>query len=129
MKYSPRTIPTTKRDWLDAAVFVRAHAPDGVFPAWSGLDFDGAFQRLILGLDNLRRGLGEELYAQLQDMLQQSIAHFDEGFARGGIKTEAGLDALKLGSWLMQDIDEVLSGDEPFAYPKALYRWPHPTIN
>lgn len=111
MKYSENTVPKTKRELRDTIVFTFAHAPDLKFPDWCGLDFDGAFQRLFRGIENLRNKLGAEKADQLIDMLAQAKAHYEAG-------------EQKKGTPLMQDIDMVIINRRPFAYPKELYRWP-----
>ncbi len=77
--------------------------------------YDEAWEELRLNLDRLRKKLGDVRYAQLTEMAAQAKAHYDaetkdehQGF---------------LGSWLMQDIEQVVKGKPPFAYPEELYRW------
>ena len=83
--------------------------------------YDEAWEELRLSLDHLHKKLGEARYAQLVEMVAQAKAHFDaeaederQGF---------------LGSWLMQDIEQVVRGKTPFAYPEELYRWPRSNDN
>lgn len=78
--------------------------------------YDEAWEEFRLNLDHLRGKLGEARHAQLVEMAVQAKAHYDaesqdqhHGF---------------LGSWLMQDIEQVIKGKPPFAYPQELYRWP-----
>ena len=111
MKYSERTIPKSRGQLRDAMVFTQVHAYDHSFADWSGLDLDGAFYRLSRGVETLRGRLGDAKADQVLDMLHQAKAHFDGGQG-------------KLGSWLMQDTEEVIYDRRPFAYPKDLYRWP-----
>src|SRR6185369_8028452 len=103
MKYSENTIPKTPGQLRDAMVFTQTHAGSGVFPDWSGLDFDGAFQRLFRGVEDLRKRFGNAKADQLVDMLRQAIAHYQAGDR-------------KLGSWLMQDAEEIIYDRQPFAY-------------
>ena len=87
---------------------------------WSSLD---------KSLAHLRGKLGKGRYAQLVDMAVQAKAHYDAGYAKGpkpGLRPqpgEPGSDQIKLGSWLMQDMEQVVKGKSPFAYPEELYRW------
>jgi hypothetical protein len=111
MKYSDNTVPKSLGQLRDAMTFTLVHAYDNSFPDWCGLDLDGAFHRLFLGIENLRRRFGDSKADQLLDMLQQAKTHFVAGEG-------------KLGSWLMQDAEEVVSDRRPFAYPRELYRWP-----
>lgn len=74
------------------------------------------WESLDQSLDHLRTKLGQPRYAKLVEMAAQAKAHYDaeaqdeqQGF---------------LGSWLMQDIEQVVKGKPPFAYPEELYRWP-----
>jgi hypothetical protein len=78
--------------------------------------YDEGWESLSQSLDHLRGTLGQVRYAQLVDMVAQAKTHYDaeakdehQGF---------------LGSWLMQDIEQVVKGKSPFAYPAELYRWP-----
>jgi hypothetical protein len=129
MKYSERTIPKTAGELRDAVTFVMAHAPDHGFPDWTGLDFDGGFERLFLGVENLRRRFGDTKADQLQDMLRQAKQHFNDGHALGGEQGQPGFLNIGWGCWLMQDVSEVIGDRPPFAYPEDLYRWPRPSIN
>lgn len=78
--------------------------------------YDEGWESLSQSLDHLRGKMGQVRYAQLVEMAAQAKAHYDaeaedehQGF---------------LGSWLMQDIEQVVKGKSPFAYPEELYRWP-----
>lgn len=123
MKYSTGTIPSTKGGLRDAVTFTMAYAPDYFFPDWTGLDFDGAFEQLFLGVDNLRRKFGDAKADQLLDMLHQAKAHFEWGHEHGSEQGQAGLRGSQLGCRLMQDIDMVIADRQPFSYPRELYRW------
>jgi hypothetical protein len=62
------------------------------------------------------------------DMATQAKAHFEEGYAKGYVRKPGdtsvpGLEDVKLGSWLMQDMGELLRGRPQFAYPPELWRW------
>lgn len=111
MKYSENTIPKSIGQLRDAISFTRAYSVEGSFPDWCGLDFEGAFYQLFRGIENLRRRFGNAKANQLIDMLEQTKAHFEAGEGH-------------LGSWLMQNVQEVISDRRPFAYPTDLYRWP-----
>ncbi|WP_324741836.1 hypothetical protein U8326_01100 [Tsuneonella sp. CC-YZS046] len=92
--------------------------------------YDEGWDSLRQSLDHLRRKLGDARYAQLIEMTEQAKAHYDDGYAMGpkpGVRPapgDAGSEHIKLGSWLMQDIEQVVKGKPPFAYPEDLYRWP-----
>jgi hypothetical protein len=77
--------------------------------------YDEAWEELSLSLDHLRKKLGEDRYAQLVEMLAQAKAHYD---ARDADEHQSFL-----GSWLMQDIEQVIKKKPPYAYPEELYRW------
>jgi hypothetical protein len=115
MKYSENTIPKTQGELLDAMIFTLAHAENLAFPEWTGLDFDGAFQRLFRGVENLRKRFGDAKADKVLDMLQQAKSHFEQGPVDEQHKF--------WGSWLMQDIAEVIKDKAPFAYPPELWRW------
>lgn len=78
--------------------------------------YEEAWEQRRLTLDHLRGKLGEDRYAQLVEMLAQAKAHYD---ARDADKPQSFL-----GSWLMQDIEQVIKKKPPYAYPEELYRWP-----
>ena len=78
--------------------------------------YDEAWEERRQSLNHLRSKLGEVRYAQLVEMLAQAKAHYD---ARDADEHQSFL-----GSWLMQDIEQVIKGKPPYAYPEELYRWP-----
>ena len=78
--------------------------------------YDEAWKELHLSLDHLRGKLREARYAQLVEMLAQAKAHYD---ARDADEHQSFL-----GSWLMQDIEQVIKNKPPYAYPEELYHWP-----
>lgn len=78
--------------------------------------YDEAWEERHQSLNHLRSKLGEVRYAQLVEMLAQAKAYYD---ARGADEHQSFL-----GSWLMQDIEQVIKGKPPYAYPEELYRWP-----
>lgn len=132
MKYSESTVPKTVGQLRDAVTFVMAHAPDHGFPEWTGMDFDGGFERLFRGVENLRNRFGDAKTDQLIDMLQQAKAHFEQGYVLGGAsppENRPGFAEVRWGYCLMQDIGEVIGNSPPYAYPEDLYRWPRPSIN
>ncbi len=75
--------------------------------------YDEAWEELFINYDLLRKKLGDTRYEQVVDMTKQAKAHYDA-------------DETHLGSWLMQDIGEVICRRPPFAYPEDKYRWPRP---
>jgi len=94
--------------------------------------YDEAWDSLRQSLDHLRGKLGDGRYSQLVEMAAQAKSHYDDGYAMGpepGVRPkpgDPGSEHIKLGSWLMQDIEQIVKGKAPFAYPKELYRWPQP---
>lgn len=78
--------------------------------------YDEAWEELKQSLHHLNGKLGDARYAQLVEMAAQAKAHYDA-------ETEDEHQGF-LGSWLMQDIEQVVKGKPPFAYPDELYRWP-----
>jgi|GEM_PF-2203280 len=83
--------------------------------------YDEAWGELPQSLAYLRGKLGEARYAQLMEMVSQAKSHYDA-------ETEDEHQGF-LGSWLMQDIEQVIRGRLPFAYPEELYRWPRSNDN
>lgn len=103
------------RDLLGSIVSLRMYCNAKGYPN-EFKTYDEAWEELGLSLDHLSGKLGKARHAHLIDMATQAKAHFDaevedehQGF---------------LGSWLMQDIEQVVKGKPPFAYPEELYRWP-----
>ncbi|GAA0864481.1 hypothetical protein GCM10009115_19180 [Sphingopyxis soli] len=88
--------------------------------------YDEGWESLNQSLAHLRGKLGEARYAQLVEMATQAKVHYDEGYAINDRTAEVipGFDHIKLGSRLMQDMEQVVKGKPPFAYPEELYRWP-----
>jgi hypothetical protein len=81
--------------------------------------FDQSWDNLYLSLAFLKDKLGEKRYAQLVEMAAQAKEHFEAGHAPGGDDWE-----ITLGARLTQDMEQVVKGRAPFAYPRGLYRWP-----
>jgi hypothetical protein len=103
-------------------------------------DFDGIFYSIQRGIENLRRRFGDAKADQLIEMLAQAKAHHEEGWRLTGGKpppvdrpkwwesknasTELpGWWQRRLGNALLQDMQMVIMGRQPWAYPKELYRW------
>ena len=72
--------------------------------------YEEAWQEVFSNYDLLHKKLKVSVYEQVIDMTEQAKDHYDK-------------DESRLGSWLVQDIAEVIRGKPPFAYPKKLYRW------
>lgn len=108
MKYHKALIPTTKSMLRMGISNAMLHAPRRQFPDWE--DFDGVFHSMTLGVENLRKKLGEKKAGQLLEMLATAKAHYEAG-------------ENKLGGALMEDAKMVLIDRQPWAYPKELYRW------
>jgi hypothetical protein len=95
--------------------------------------YDQGWDSLRQSLDYLRPKLGQERYANLVSMVEQAKAHYDAAYAQfpmRGIRLDigdAGFEDLKLGSFLMQDIEQMIKGKPPFSYPPELYRWSQPS--
>lgn len=102
---------------VDSIISVRMNSNSKSYPT-EFQTYDEGWEELFQSLDHLRSKLGQERYAQLVEMTTQAKTHYDneaedphQGF---------------LGSWLMQDIEQVVKGKPPFAYPEEEYRWPRP---
>ena len=91
---------------------LRLYAAENEFTPWYE-NADEAYDHFRRSLEHLRKKLGDEKYRELSDMLEQARAHFEVG----------DLDSRKLGSWLMQDMGEIIRKGAPFAYPKEMWRW------
>jgi hypothetical protein len=119
----------TLKDLVGRLVVIRTHCNHSDYPT-EYQTYDEAWDNLAQSLAHLRGKLGEARYAQLVEMATQAKAHYDAGYAVGpapGVRPppgEPGSEHIKLGSWLMQDMGQVVKNKKPYAYPKELYRWP-----
>jgi hypothetical protein len=115
MIYREGTIPKSKNQLRDQIGVAILSVPKNRFscspvdgnPYW---DVDGIFFSIRAGVENLRKHLGDAKANQLLEMLAQAKTHYEAGENR-------------LGGPLLQDTQMVLMGRQPWAYPKALYRW------
>jgi hypothetical protein len=108
-------ISKTRGELADSVVYLSVHCNAKAYPT-EFQTYNEGWESLSRSLDHMCDKLGEARYTQLVDMVAQAKAHYDaeaedeqQGF---------------LGSWLMQDIEQVVRGKPPFAYPEELYRWP-----
>lgn len=121
-------LSSTLRELAGDVVYLRTNCNAGDYPT-EFETYEEAWNSLHQSLNNVRGKLGERCYAQLLEMTVQAKAHYDDGYALGpapGIRPPRGAfgsEHIKLGSWLMQDIEQLLKGKGPFAYPDDLYRW------
>jgi hypothetical protein len=116
MLYPEGTVPKTPRELKDLIMVAMMCVPKGKFPTSmiTGkpyYDFDGIFQSMTVGLENLRKRFGSDKADQLQDMLSQARAHYAAGDGR-------------LGGALLEDTKMVAMDRQAWAYPEELYRWP-----
>lgn len=108
-------IAKTTGELADSAVYLRMNCNAKQYPT-EFQTYDEGWEELSQSLDHLRGKLGEARHTQLVDMAAQAKAHYD---AEAGDEHQGFL-----GSWLMQDIEQIVRGKPPFAYPEELYRWP-----
>lgn len=108
MKYHEETIPKTIGQLRDRIGDTMLRAPRRQFP--ESYDFDGTFHSMFLGVENLRKRVGDTTANQLLEMLAQAKKHYETSDN-------------KLGGALMADSEAVLVGRQPWAYPKELYHW------
>lgn len=107
MNYREETVPKSAGELRDRISDTMLRALGRQFP--DGHDFDGAFYSMSLGVENLRKRLGEVTANQLSEMLRQAKADYAAG-------------ENKLGGSLMEDTKMVVLRRQPWAYPKELYR-------
>jgi len=144
--YPERLIPKTVRELTDVLGVAILSSPTRRFPStiFDGkpfFDFDGVFYSIGQGVENLRKKLGDAKADQLLDMLAQAKAHHEEGWRLTGGRpppenkpgwwenkdapTEmTGWWQTRIGNALLQDMQMVVGGRQPWAYPKERYRWP-----
>lgn len=115
------------RELADSVVYLRSNSNGCDYPT-EFQTYEEAWDSLQQSLGHLRGKLGETRYSQLVEMVAVAKAHYDEDHCvRQGVRPSPGSpvsEHIKLGSWLMQDIEQLLKGKQPFAYPENLYRWP-----
>jgi hypothetical protein len=106
-------IAKTLGELADRVVAVSAYCNAKAYPS-EFETYDEAWESLSRSLDHLRVKLGETRHAQLADMVAQAKAHYDA-------EAEHEDDGQgKLGSFLMQDVEQVVKSKPPFAYPEEL---------
>jgi hypothetical protein len=141
LKYPEKQIPKTVRDLAGQIKVAILSLPRRKFlttilsdeGVW---DFDGTYYSLEQGVENLRKRFGEAKSNQILDMLAQSKAHHEAGWQQNGqrvVPDGPGWREVCLGNHLLQDVEMVVRDRQPWAYPKALYRWPtnpwHPELS
>jgi hypothetical protein len=108
MKYLEETVPKTVGELCARISDTMLRAPQCQFP--ETYDFDGTFQSMFLGIENLRKRFGDALADQSIEMLALAKTHYEAGDN-------------KLGGALLEDTKMAVRGRQPWAYPKELYRW------
>ena len=118
-------IRETLRQLENQLVGLRTYAIDDEWRPWYQ-NADEAYENFELSLKHLRRKLGDKRYLKLLNMMETARKHFEEGHAKGGEVGGPGDDDIKRGSWLMQDMGQVIRDKPPFAYPHDEWRWGEP---
>jgi hypothetical protein len=124
-----QTIDQNLRELRETFVYLSTNLNSNDYPT-EFQTYEEAWEELSQSLAHLRGKLGEDWYAQLVDMAAQAKAHYDVGYKAGFKGTanvkqgDPGLEDIKLGSWLMQDMEQLVKGKPPYAYPQDMYRWP-----
>jgi hypothetical protein len=125
-------IEKTLNDLRQSVVYLCTNCNAAAYPT-EFESYDQGWDSLRQSLDYLRPKLGQERYANLVSMVEQAKAHYDAAYAQfpvQGVRAnpgEPGADQIRLGSRLMQDIEQMIKGKPPFAYPAELYRWSQPS--
>jgi hypothetical protein len=118
-------IAQSLRELSDSIVYLNINAGCNRYPTEFQTYAEG-WSSLNQSLVHLRGKLGEDRYAQLIDMAAQAKAHYDASYELGDFEVPArpGFVESNHGSWLMQDMEQLVKGKPPGAYPEELYRWP-----
>lgn len=90
-------VPETVGELRDYFGYVSLCAPDK-FP--DGATMDEAYEIITMGLNLLRKRIGEDRYTRLIEMLEQSKQHFLDGEDRAG-------------AVILANMKDVISGREP----------------
>jgi hypothetical protein len=109
-------VSPTRSRLIGQMVVVRTYAIEGKDHFPDDMSFEEGFESIRQSLEHLRQKLSGELADQLLSMSVQAKSHFEGGGTR-------------LGAGLMQDMEQVLRGAPPFAYPRELYRWPRTAVH
>jgi len=99
----------------DKIIAVQLHCNHSDYPT-EYQTYNEAWESIFQSLDKLKGRLGDR-YEQLVDMAKQAKTHYDA--AEHELSDQAFW-----ASWLMQDIEQIVRGKPPFAYPEDKYRWP-----
>src|SRR5579859_2114854 len=109
------------RDLVGRIVWVRTNTTSYSYPRF-GKSLEDAWKELRINIEGLRRQLGDARTDQVLDMCSHAQQHFRDAYEKSPERSSkpgmAGFEDLKLGSNLMQDVEWVVRGREPFAYPK-----------
>jgi hypothetical protein len=117
------------RELRESIVYISTNCNHADYPT-EFQSYAEAWEELSQSIDYLQNKLGDARYMQLLDMAAQAKAHYDKAYAitgQPGVRPALdtpGFEEIKLGSWLMQDMEQIVRGKPPFAYPEDLYRWP-----
>ncbi len=103
-------ISKTLRELVDGLIYLQINCNNNSYPT-EFQTYDEGWISLTRSLEYLHNKFGKARYAQLVDMSAQAKAHYEAG-------------EINLGSWLMQDMEQVSKRKKPFAYPLEIYRWP-----
>lgn len=102
-------VSKTLRDLRSEIVYLSTNCNHRDYPT-EFQTYDEAWESLTRSLQHLRNKLGEERYTKLVDMAAQAKTHYEA-------------EEIKWGSRLMQDMEQIVKGKPPFAYPEDMYRW------
>ena len=115
------------RDLAGAIIGVRTNTSTYSYPRF-GKTLAEAWGELRFNIERMRGKMGDARTDQVLDMCDQARQHFEDAYRKSPTIApepgQPGFEDLKLGSRLMQDMEWIARGREPFAYPKELYRWP-----
>jgi hypothetical protein len=112
------------RELSDSIVYLNINAGCNRYPT-EFQTYAEAWKELFQSLAHLRGKLGEDRYMQMIDMAAQAKAHYDASYELGDFEVpdSPGFVESRYASWLMLDMEQVVKGKPPGAYPDELYRW------
>lgn len=119
-----RIISKNIRELRGEIVYLRTNCNSRDYPT-EFQTYSEAWESLDQSIRCLNAELGDQRYSMLIKMMVKAKGHYDDGYAINdrSIEVMPGFDHIKLGSRLLQDMEQVVNGKEPFAYPKELYEW------
>jgi hypothetical protein len=117
-------VANSLRELTDNIVYLQTNCNHQDYPT-EFQTYDEGWDSLRQSIDRMISRIGAHRAEQLRSMIERAKEHYDRGYEKGGSRPgDPGFEEVKLGSLLLQDVEQVVRGKPPFAYPEHLYSWP-----